>query len=99
MNNPKIGTSSYESGFQKDDKILQIGAISLDGNVSINSVLNSFKVGEVVPIIFERYGARKEAKLTIKTDTSYDLSLVDDNSKGYTKAMQQKRASWLGTKQ
>lgn len=99
MNNPKIGSSAYEAGFQKYDKILQIGTIAFEGSVSINSILNSFKVGDVLPIIFERYGTQKEANLTLKSDITYELSLIDSNAKSFTKRMQQKRLSWLGTKQ
>ncbi len=99
MNNPKMGSSAYKAGFQKGDTIIQIGSISLVGSVSINSVLSSFKIGDAIPVIYERYGVRKELMLITAADTSYGLSFMDASSKLFTKAMQQKRASWLDSKQ
>ena len=98
VNNPKMGTSSYEAGFQKSDKILQIGTIVLDGSASVNSVLSTFKIGEKVPVTIDRFGSQKEITLTIGTDTSYDLTLVDENSNDFTKKVKEERGLWLNSK-
>lgn len=98
MNNPKMNSAAYEAGLQKDDKILQVGTVTLDGEVSINSVLNTFQIGEEVPVIVERFGKQKEIPLTIATDVSYDLKLNDETSKQVNKKSKQKRAAWLNSK-
>lgn len=98
VNNPKMGASAYEAGFQKGDKILQIGDTTLDGNVSINSVLSTFKVGEKVIVKIERYGTPKEVMLTIGTDVSYGLKLMDQNSKELSKKIKQRQSGWLTSK-
>lgn len=97
-NNPKKGTSAYEAGFQKGDKILQVGGIALEGNVGINAVLNTFKVGEKIVVVIERFGIQKELVLNIGTDVSYGLKLMDLNSKEMSKKMKQKQSSWLASK-
>ncbi|MBJ7882289.1 M61 family metallopeptidase [Gelidibacter salicanalis] len=97
-NNPKIGSSAYNAGFQKGDKILQIGDLEIEGGVSVNSVLNSLKIGQMVPVKLERYGNQKELDLTIGTDVSYDLRLMDATSKEFTKKIKEKQSGWLASK-
>ena len=98
MNYPKMGSSAYNAGFQKDDKILQIGAVKIDGEVSISSVLNTFKLGEKIPVVVERFGSQKEMPLIIANDVSYDLKFEESPSKKDSKRSQQKRAAWLNSK-
>lgn len=97
-NNPKTGSSAYEAGFQKGDKILQVGEVTLDGNVSITSVLSTFNVGEKVVVKIERYGTPKEMMLTIGKDVSYGLKLMDQNSKELSKEIKQRQSRWLTSK-
>ncbi|MGC1632563.1 MAG: peptidase M61 [Gelidibacter sp.] len=98
MSNPKIGTSAYKAGFQKGDKLLKIGSITLDETMDINAVLGTFKVGEEVVILTDRFRAQKEIPLTISTEVSYGLKFLDDNSKDNTKKIKQKRGGWLNSK-
>ena len=98
MSNPKIGSSAYKAGFQKGDKLLNIGAIALDGSVEINSILNTYKANEEVKVMVQRFGSEKEIILTISTDVSYGLKLLEGSSKEVTKKIKQKRASWLNSK-
>lgn len=98
MNNPKMGTSAYKSGFQKGDKILKIGEVTLEGDTRINSVLSTFSVGEEIPVVYERFGTQNKRTLTIGTDATYDLKLMDEGSKELTKKIKQNRDSWLNSK-
>jgi predicted metalloprotease with PDZ domain len=98
MSNPKIGSTAYEAGFQEGDKLIRVGLMLFEGSVSINSRLNTFKVGEIVPVVFERFGVRKETSLKIKTETTYDINLMNPDSKELTPNMKKKRASWLESK-
>lgn len=98
MSNPKMGSSAYKSGLQKGDKILQIGEIVFDGNASINSILNTFTVGEEVPVVYERFGSQNKNILTIATDISYDMKLMEENSKELDKKIKDNRGSWLNSK-
>ncbi len=98
LSNPKIGTSAYKAGIQKGDKLLKVGTIALDGNVDVNAVLNTFKIGEKVIVVVERFLSQKEITLTIGTNVSYELKLLDDSSKEVSKKIKQLRASWLNSK-
>ena len=98
MNHPKIGSAAYDAGLQKEDKIIKIDTISFEGNVNINTILNTFKVGDTIKITYERYGFQKETSFVIKADTFYDLDWMDLNSKGMNKPVKEKRDNWLMTK-
>lgn len=98
MSNPKIGGSAYKAGFQKNDKLLKIGTTVLDEKSDLNAILNSFKVGDEVNVLIERYGSQKELKMVIATDVSYGLQLLDDNSKAMNKKLKQQRDGWLKSK-
>lgn len=98
MSNPKIGGSAYKAGFQKNDKLLKIGTTVLDEKSDLNAILNTFKVGDEVNVLIERYGSQKEMKMVIATDVSYGLQLLDDNSKAMNKKLKQQRDGWLKSK-
>ncbi|MEO5787801.1 peptidase M61 [Gelidibacter sp.] len=98
MSNPKMGSSAYKAGFQKGDKLLKIGAIALDETMDVNAVLSAFKVGEEVLVLIDRFKDQKEIPLTISTEVSYGMKLLDGNSKEFTKKIKQKRAGWLNSK-
>lgn len=98
MSNPKIGGSAYKAGFQKNDKLLMIGTTVLDEKSDLNAILNTFKVGDEVNVLIERYGSQKELKMVIATDVSYGLQLLDDNSKAMNKKLKQQRDGWLKSK-
>ncbi len=98
MSNPKIGTSAYKAGFQKGDKLLKIGAITLDETMDVNTVLSTFKLGEEVMVVTDRFGSQKEIPLPITTEVSYGLKFLEGSAKDYTKKMKEKRASWLNSK-
>lgn len=98
LSNPKIGTSAYKAGFQKQDKLLKIGSIALDDTTDVNAVLSRFKVGEEVVVLIDRFRTQKEITLTISTEVSYGLKLLEENSKEFTKKIKQNRAKWLNSK-
>jgi len=95
VSNPLIGTSAYKAGLQKGDTLLQLDDLVLVGAVKMSSVLNSFKPGDVITVSFKRFGIEKSTKLTVQTETSYDLSLMALTNKSFSKTMQQARHEWL----
>ena len=98
MSNPKIGSSAYEAGFHEGDKLIRVGLMLFEGSVSINSILDNFNVGDIVPVVFERFGVRKETVLKVQTDTSYTISLIETNSSELSDKIVEKRSDWLGSK-
>jgi predicted metalloprotease with PDZ domain len=97
MTNPIIGSTAYIYGFEKEDKILKIGAFNLNDMVTFDMVLNKYKTGDKVKIAFLRYNKVNEVEVTIIPQTRYYLSLMD---KGATlDKMTQNRLLWLHAKQ
>lgn len=95
ISNPKMGSSAYESNFQKGDKIITVDGVEYSGDASINSVLSTFKAGDTIKIIFERFETQREAMMKIKTSVSYDIKLMAPNSKEFTKKTKQNQTDWL----
>ena len=50
--NPRIGSMAYDAGFQKDDKILKVGSLTLNEMVSFEMVLSKFNIGDKVKFTF-----------------------------------------------
>jgi predicted metalloprotease with PDZ domain len=97
MTNPLIGSTAYIYGFEKEDKILKMGAFNLNDMVTFDMVLNKYKTGDKVKITFLRYNKVNEVEVTIIPQTRYYLSLMD---KGATSdKMTQNRLLWLHAKQ
>ncbi|MGJ8591228.1 MAG: M61 family metallopeptidase [Aquaticitalea sp.] len=98
MSNPKVGSASYKAGFQEGDKLIRAGLIFLEGNENFSSILNNFKVGDTIPVVFERFGVRKETMLPIETQATYEIYMMGSDSKELTDQMEKNRADWLDSK-
>jgi len=94
--NPRIGSTAYVAGFQKDDKLLKVGSFTLNEMVSLEMVLSKFNIGDKVKFTFVRYDEPKEIEVTLKAGKTYELSLRDSDS--MTDSMIQNRAHWLNEK-
>lgn len=94
--NPRMGSSAYHAGFQKEDKILQIGPFTLNEMVSLEMIINKYNVGDKVKFTFLRFDQIKEVEVTFVTQRTYHLSMKDMDST--TKAMIQNRTHWLKEK-
>lgn len=97
MTNPKIGTTAYVNGFQKEDKILKMGAFDLNEVVTFDRVLSKYNVGDNVKITFLRNNTVKEVETVIKAENRYYLSLFDKDKT--SNKMAQNRSLWLHAKQ
>ncbi len=92
--NTGIGSSAYEAGLEKGDKLIQIDNVTLKDNSDFNEILkNKYKVGAEISVVFERLGIIKETQLTLKSDLSYSIS-----SKGnVSEEIVSNREAWLGS--
>jgi len=95
--NPRIGSMAYDARFQKDDKILKVGSLTLNEMVSFEMVLSKFNIGDKVKFTFLRYDELNEVEVTLKAGKSYELSLMDSSS--ITDSMIQNKAFWLHLKE
>lgn len=90
--NTKMGSSAYNAGLEKGDKIIQIGSYVL--NDDIDTVLKHFKPEDEVKVIYERYGNKIETKLTFIANPSYTIKINSEASN----TQKTKRDNWLATK-
>lgn len=99
MTNPKFGTTAYEAGFQKNDKIIKVGDFLINNLVSVERALGKYKAGETVLITYERYDEEKLVEVLVKSDLSYSLSYITTASEDFTENIKQSRALWLDAKE
>ena len=97
MDYPTIGSTAYEAGLQKEDVILKVGGFDLNGVVTLDMVLDKYKPGDKIALMFLRYGEVKEAEVTLKAGKIYSVSLMDEEKVSHT--MAQNRMDWLHAKQ
>lgn len=96
MENPKIGSMAYQAGFQKNDKILKVGAFTLNETVPLEMVLNKFNIGERVKLTFVRFDKVHEVEVTLNSNNAYDLMVI--NKDKLTEKMISNRTLWLHEK-
>lgn len=95
QNNPKIGSSAYDAGLDKGDKIISIDEISLSSENALKNILINHKIGDKLQIVFERLGNRKSSTATLKSDPTYTIQLFENEGKQPSQAIILKRKTWL----
>ncbi len=97
MDNPRLGSTAYNAGFQKDDKILKAGTFDINNMVTLDMILHKYKIGDKVKITFIRYEKIREVEVTLKPERTYYLSLMAKDAT--SNEMIQNRINWLHAKQ
>ena len=92
--NALVGTSAYNVGLEKGDKLLKIGAIDLNKTSDLNKILGTMKPDETVTVSFERFGKVQSGELTLDADTSYIIVPLEHMSE----EIKINREAWLGLK-
>lgn len=87
--NTSIGSSFYNAGLENGDKIIKVGDVVLSDH--INTVLNNFKAGDKVKIVYERIGNQKETEVTFVSNPSYTIAVNSEASETQKNA----REVWL----
>jgi predicted metalloprotease with PDZ domain len=92
--NPTEGSAAYEAGLAKGDRIVSLGYKPIPATGDSRRLLDEFKVGETVEVVYERFGQTRKTSLTFQADPSYATSLQTSLSA----PVQQKQRAWLGAK-
>jgi predicted metalloprotease with PDZ domain len=87
--NTSIGSSFYNAGLENGDKIIKVGDVVLSDHIS--TVLNNFKAGDKVKIVYERIGNQKETEVTFVSNPSYTIAVNSEASETQKNA----REVWL----
>jgi predicted metalloprotease with PDZ domain len=91
--NTSIGSSFYNAGLENGDKIIKVGDVVLSDH--INTVLNNFKAGDKVKIVYERIGNQKETEVTFVSNPSYTIAVNSEASETQNNA----REVWLRSRE
>ena len=86
--------SFYNAGLTKGDRIISIDGKLTNNKLNPVTLLNSYKPGDKVKIVFNRYGKRKETYLVFLNNTNYVTSLIPDTGR----KIQKNQNSWLSNK-
>ncbi|PJB12107.1 MAG: peptidase M61 [Flavobacteriales bacterium CG_4_9_14_3_um_filter_40_17] len=95
MSNPMINTTAYIAELRKGDRIIKIADVVLNDSITLDKVLENFKSGTEVKIVFERYGETKEKTIILKPDIKYNLAL----KKEIDARQKENKADWLKLKE
>lgn len=92
--NPKIGSSLYNAGMVKGDRIVSINGKLTHQNTKPKQMMNSFSPGDEIKMVYNRFGDRKEAVLSLQENPSL-ATTIDPKAE---KSLKRKRNEWLEAK-
>jgi predicted metalloprotease with PDZ domain len=93
-----MGSSSYNAGLEKGDKIIKIGDFTLSDDLDISVVLKNFKPGDETIVVYERYRETKETILTFVHNPSFSISLFESHGLELDDKKKKAREDWLSSK-
>ncbi|MDX1471997.1 MAG: PDZ domain-containing protein [Flavobacteriaceae bacterium] len=95
VTNPKINSTAYHAGLQKEDKILSLNGELLSNN-NLADKIKEMPVGDEVTLVYERNNIQNEKKIRLYPETSFKIVLMNEDS---ISTEQKKRLQdWLGPK-
>ena len=98
-NSTRMGSSSYNAGLEKGDKIIKVANFALSDDLDFNTVLNKFKPNDEVIIVYERLGKTRETIVTLQEDPSYTISLFEARGLELDHNKKAARNAWLNSKE
>ena len=90
----------YKAGVERDDLIVSIDSVSVTSRAAVADVLRKHKPGDQVAIRFVRRGGETlNGTLVLEEDPRQEIVPIEAAGGTLSKAQQQFRDGWLGTKQ
>ena len=89
--NPQQNSSLYNGGLSKGDTIISIDGKLTNNKVKPNEFLNTYKVGETVKVVYNRFENQYESEITFIRDPAFKTTLMEETSK----EIRQRQNSWL----
>ena len=89
--NPQQNSSLYNGGLSKGDTIISIDGKLTNNKVKPNEFLNTYKVGETVKVVYNRFENQYESEITFIRDPTFKTTLMEETSK----EIRQRQNSWL----
>ncbi|MDT0554069.1 M61 family metallopeptidase [Urechidicola vernalis] len=95
---PKIGSTAYNAGLTKGDKIIRIDSIAITAESNLNSIISNLQPNKAATIVFERHGKKNETKVKLVANNNSSLHLFEDLNKPVNESIKYNRDSWLQAK-
>ena len=96
--NPQIGSPAYKAGLDKGDIITSINGANFPDGQQFDAFIEKFKVGDTLPITFERFGKEKKTSVVLRPSPQYSIYLMEKEGRGPSKKQLKKRKDWLKLK-
>lgn len=94
--NTKIGSPAYIAVLDKDDIITSINNKPFPNGIQFNTFIkDEFKPKDTLSITFLRDGLERKTEVTLTSDPSYAINLVEKNDKTPSKKVLKARQAWL----
>ena len=93
--NTPIGGPAYQAGLENGDVITAINNIPLTANQNFKELIGQFKVGESIKIAYTRFGMPKTTTVTLTSDPTYTIELMEKHGNKPSKKMLKNRKDWL----
>ncbi len=94
VSNTQVGSSAYNAGLEKGDKLIKIGSVEINETSDLNKILGNIKPNQSVDVVFERFGKQRSAKMILDADVSYAIA----SSEHLSEKAKNNREAWLGAK-
>ena len=79
--NPQKGSSSYKAGLSKGDQIVSIDGKLTNNKLKPNDLFMTYDAGDMVKVVYNRYGKQYKTEMTFIENKAYDTSLIKEPSK------------------
>ncbi|QLE00684.1 M61 family metallopeptidase [Galbibacter sp. BG1] len=89
--NLKKGTPAYEAGLDAGDTIIAVDGINMEGNKSLEEIVEDKKVGDEISIKYSRFGQERTTKLKLAADPTYTISFDEK----VRRRIRKHREAWL----
>lgn len=89
--NPRQNSSFYKGGLSKGDEIISIDGKLTNNKIKPEAFLHTYKVGETVKVVYNRFENQHEAKITFVRDPAFKTTLMEETSK----EIRQRQNAWL----
>lgn len=77
----------YKTGISGADEIISIGGIRLSTVENVDNILNNYKPGDEIEIVFDRWGEQKTTRVTLGENQRYRTSISNTSDRN--------RSEWL----
>ena len=94
--NTKFGSPAYKAGLDKGDLIISIDGKPFPSGIQFDKFIKqTYKPGDSLTVVFERFGEEYTTKVKIASDPTYEISLIEKGGETPSKKIVKARKEWF----